>query len=215
MENELKKKIGPNEKILWEGKPDKKCFMRKIIISDILVGAIICAIICGVLIYGLIKANNTDAVSQDNTGAIIAILAFSSFVWIYLGKIIFGIMRLRRICYIVTNKGIYSLDGALFERIDFISFYEITDLGLNQNRPNIADVWIGVQQPMPTPEKPVVVRRPDIAPGIQFEIASISDYKKVSEIIKQRCWEVRNGGTNSDGNSGYKTMSETTGRKID
>jgi hypothetical protein len=215
MEDELKKKISPNEKILWEGKPDKKCFMRKIIFSDILVGAIICAIVSCVMIYGLIKANDTDAVQQNNTGIIFVILVFSSFVWIYLGKIIFGLMRLRRIYYIVTNKGIYSLDGALFERIDFISFYEITDLGINQNRPNIADVWIGVQQSMPTPEKPVVVRRPDIAPGIQFEIASISDYKEVSEIIKQQCWEVRNGGTNSEGNNGYKTMSETTGRKID
>lgn len=208
MENELKKRISPTEKILWEGKPNKKCFIRKKMVNDILIGAIICAVVVGFMIYGLIKGGY-------NLGGVITTLAFSTFIWIYFGRIISAIMRLKRIYYIITDKGIYSSDGALFEKFNFISFYEITDLRINLNRPDIADIWIGIQVPIPTPENPVVVRPPDIAPGIQFEIACIPEYKQVYEIINQQCMVARNARANSGGDSSYKTMSETTGRNID
>ena len=61
MENELKKLIDPKERVLYEGRPSKKCFIFESIFNPLMPFAILWALIDGFFILSASNGFNTDS----------------------------------------------------------------------------------------------------------------------------------------------------------
>ena len=86
MKNELKMMIGSEETILYEGKPDKKCFLFESIFHPLLPVAIIWAI------FDLSFFNQMGIVGMQ-TFLVPFMLLHMMPVWIYLFGVIFSIRK--------------------------------------------------------------------------------------------------------------------------
>lgn len=103
MVEELKSMVGSNETILYEGKPDKKCFIFESIFNPLLPVAIIWAIFdTGFL--GI-------AIGSMNFVMIPFMLFHLMPVWIYLAGVLFSLRRYKNTCYIVTDHAVYISSG--------------------------------------------------------------------------------------------------------
>lgn len=82
MIEELKSLVGSDEKILYEGKPDKKCFLFEIIFNPLLPIALIWAFIDFGIMGGMFAAH-------ENENMLYFVVPFMLLhlmpVWIYLG----------------------------------------------------------------------------------------------------------------------------------
>jgi hypothetical protein len=110
MENDLKGLVGAQEKILYEGKPDKKCFIFESIFNPMMPFAIIWAIIDFGILGGALF-------SASREGLMYFIIPFMLIhlmpVWIYLGGILKAIFKLSNSVYIISDKAIYISKKAL------------------------------------------------------------------------------------------------------
>ena len=99
MVEELKRMVGMDETILYEGKPDKKCFIFESIFNPLLPVAIIWAIF------------DAGFLGMAMGGMNFIMIPFFLFhlmpVWIYLAGVIFSFRRYRNTYYIVTDHGVY------------------------------------------------------------------------------------------------------------
>ena len=108
MIEELKAIVGQDEQIMYEGKPNKKCFIFECIFNPLLPFALLWAIID----FGFIGG----ALSQGDMGDIGAFLIPFFLlhlmpVWIYLGGILFSFRKYRNTAYVVTDRAIYVSEG--------------------------------------------------------------------------------------------------------
>ena len=103
MIEELKNIIGQNEKILYEGKPNKKCYIFESIFNPLLPFALLWAIIDFGILGGVFATG-------EGSGMLFFIIPFMLIhlmpVWIYLGGVLFTTIRYKNTAYIVTDKAI-------------------------------------------------------------------------------------------------------------
>lgn len=97
MENELRSMIGTDETILYEGKPDKKCFIFESVFNPLLPFALLWAIFD----FGFI--GNMQMMAGMNFIMIPFMLFHMMPVWIYLAGVIFSFRKYRNTYYIVTD----------------------------------------------------------------------------------------------------------------
>ena len=102
MDNELKLLIGDDEKIIYAGKPNKKCFIFESIFNPLLP----IALIWGLIDFGFIGVS----MSSKEEGIALFMVPFMLLhlmpVWIYLGGALMSFRRYRNTSYIVTDKAI-------------------------------------------------------------------------------------------------------------
>ena len=120
--------IGSNERILWEGKPDKKCFLLESIFNPLLPFALI----WGLIDFGFINKALGSASSGMGSFIIPFFLLHLMPVWLYLGGVLFSIRKYRNTNYAVTDRGIYVSGGIFALTCEMKPFAEIAHINIHR-----------------------------------------------------------------------------------
>lgn len=175
MENELKQLVGQNEKIMYEGRPNKKCFIFESIFNPLLPFAIIWALFDVFMIGGAFSSGAGD----DGWG--IFIIVFMLFhlmpVWIYLGGVLLSYRKYRNTYYIVTDSAVYVSSGMFSKRFDTKPFQEMSRVNLHRG---VFDQAFGVGDVIITSNQLT-----DRGVAASMKIDSISNYTEVYNLIKK------------------------------
>ena len=173
MKDELKKIVGADEMIFYEGKPDKKCFIFESIFNPLLPFAIIWAIF-DLSIMGA-------SMFSGEGGFLFFIIPFMLLhmmpVWIYLGGVLFTIKRYNNTYYIVTDKAIYISSGALTKHINVKPFAELSHINLHRG---IFDQMFNVGDIIATTNQ-----LGQNGASQTISLACISNYTEVYNIVKK------------------------------
>lgn len=174
MMEELKLVVGSDEKILYEGKPNKKCYIFESIFNPLLPFALIWAIIDFGIIGGTFFV-------EGATNLLFFIIPFMLLhlmpVWIYLGGILFTIRRYKNTAYIVTDRAIYVSTGVFARTINTKPFAELSHINLHRG---IFDQMFNVGDIIATTNQLNQNNK-----STTININSISDYVDVYNIVKK------------------------------
>lgn len=174
MIEELKNIVGSNEKILYEGKPNKKCYIFESIFNPLLPFALIWAIIDISILGGTIFAENSGNV-------LFFIIPFMLLhmmpVWIYLGGILFTTKRYKNTAYIITDRAIYVSGGVFTQNINVKPFAELSHINLHRG---VFDQMFNVGDIIATTNQ--LTQNMGSA---TISIASISNYIEVYNMVKK------------------------------
>ena len=173
MVEELRAIVGPYERILYQGKPNRKCYIFESIFNPLLFIAVIWAIIDFGLIGGVFF--------QMDSGMPFIVLPFMLLhlmpVWIYLGGILFMARKYRNTAYIVTDRAIYVSGGIFTRNINAKPFAELSHINLHRGFFDqifhVGDIIATTNQFKQNGKAAVI------------SIASISDYIEVYNLVKK------------------------------
>ena len=169
MVNELRSMIGMDETILYEGKPDKKCFIFESILNPLLPVAIIWAVL-DMSFMGF-------AVGGMQRIMIPFMLIHMMPVWIYLGGVIFSFRRYKNTYYVVTDHAVYVSSGIFTMNLQEKTFAELSRVNLHRGifdqMFNVGDIQITTNQ-FTKKNVPAVIT-----------INSISNYTEVYQMVKK------------------------------
>lgn len=169
MKKELKNSIGTNEKILYEGKPKRICYILEGIFNPMLPFAL--------MWFAFDLFFIMEALSQ----AFPLFFVFFAFhlmpVWLYLaGAICVGI-KYKNTNYIVTDKAIYISHGIIHRNINSKPFSEVSHIdihrGIFDRMFNVGDI-IATTNQMLSNNIPATIK-----------IESISNYMDIYKLIKK------------------------------
>ena len=169
MIEELKSMVGMDETILYEGKPDKKCFVFESVFNPLLPVAIIWAVIdMGFMGF---------AIGGMHTVMIPFMLFHMMPVWIYLGGVIFSFRRYKNTYYIVTDHAVYVSGGIFTMNLEAKTFAELSRVNLHRGifdqMFHVGDVQITTNQ---------LTRKG--TPAL-LNISSIPNYSEVYQLVKK------------------------------
>ena len=169
MVEELKSMVGTDETVLYEGKPDKKCFIFESMFNPLLPVAIIWALI------------DSQFLGFAMDGMQLFMIPFMLFhlmpVWIYLGGVIFSFRRYKNTYYIVTDHAIYVSNGIFTMNLEAKTFAELSRVNLHRGifdqMFNVGDIQITTNQ-FTKKNMPA-----------SLNINSISNYTEVYQLVKK------------------------------
>lgn len=169
MINELKNMIGQDEEILYEGRPNKRCFIFESIVNPLLPVAVIWAVLDSFFIKAGLETMNM---------VMLPFLLFHMMpVWIYLIGVIFSFRKYRNTYYIVTDHAIYVSHGIFTMNYEVKTFAELSRVnihrGLFDQLFHVGDVVITTNQ----------FTRKNV-PAV-LTINSISNYAQVYKLIQK------------------------------
>ncbi len=174
MENDLKKLIGPDESIYYEGKPNKKCYIFESIFNPLLPFALLWALIDFAVLGGIFM-------SGEMGNALLFIIPFMLIhlmpVWIYLGGVFFTIKKYKNTAYIVTDRAIYVSGGIFAQTFNTKPFAELSRIDLHRG---VFDQMFNVGDIIATSNQYSENGR--IA---TIKISSISNYLEVYNMVKK------------------------------
>ena len=174
MLEELKAIVGPNEKILYEGKPNKKCYIFESIFNPLLPFALLWAIVdLGIL--------GSAFFAQDSSNMLIFLIPFMLLhlmpVWIYLGGILFTVRRYKNTAYIVTDRAIYISGGVFTRNINVKPFAELSHINLHRGvfdqKFNVGDIIATTNQLTRNGKRATI------------SISSVSNYVDIYNLVKK------------------------------
>lgn len=169
MENELKNMVGVGETIMYEGKPDKKCYLFECFLNPLLPISIFWAIFD----IGMFGRN----ISSGNLVMFVFLLFHMMPVWIYLVGVLFSYKRYKNTYYIVSDYAVYISRGIFSVNIDVKPFSELSRVNLHRGifdqMFHVGDVQLTTNQ-IGRNNTPVVL-------GIN----SIAEYKEVYQLVQK------------------------------
>jgi len=180
MDHELKLLVGDDEKIIYAGKPNKKCFVLESIFNPLLPFALI----WGLIDFGFIGVS----LSSKEDGLAFFMIPFMMLhlmpVWIYLGGALLTMRRYNNTNYIITDKAVYASEGAFSKRFKSKPFAELSHIDLHRG---IFDQWLNVGDIIMTSAQanPVSRNGRTTSSNAGISIDSISDYITVYNIVKK------------------------------
>ena len=181
MKEHLKVLVGENERILYEGKPDKKCFLFESIFNPMLPFALIWAIID----FSIIGISFSQSEGQPIYFLIPFFLLHLMPVWIYLAGALFSVRKYRNTYYIVTDKSIYVSNGMFSKTFNTKPFAELSHVDLHRGifdqMFNVGDVVVTSNNFTAVPGSNGYSR----ARVAGITISSISNYSEVYQIVKK------------------------------
>ena len=186
--SELELMVGKDEKIFWQGKPNKRCFILEGIFNPMLPFAL-----AWFLFDSLFIATFIGGAATSGAPAVFSIFPLIFFlihlmpVWIYLGGVIFVFRRYQHTEYIVTDKGVYISGGLFSYTCNMKPFTELARVNIHRG---IIDQIIGVGDVVLTSNNVADLYSSNIRVNgrpldVGTTIADIKDYRKVFEIIKK------------------------------
>ncbi len=181
MDNELTLLVGKGEKILYAGKPDKKCFIFESIFNPLLPFAALWGIFDMFFIGAAFSSDKAD----EAAFFIIPFMALHMMpVWIYLGGALLSFRRYRNKAYIVTDKGIYASGGVFARTYQSKPFAELSHVDLHRG---IFDQWFGVGDIITTSAQanPATLNGRRTSTNAGISIDSIANYAEVYKLVKQ------------------------------
>ncbi|MBE6158657.1 MAG: PH domain-containing protein [Firmicutes bacterium] len=186
MIEELRRTVGTDERIMWEGRPNKKCFIFESIFNPLLPFAIVWGLFDLFFFKSFFAVENTvKSVGASDIGLfggsfILVFLLFHLMpVWIYLGGVIMSSRRYKNTAYIVTDKAVYLSSGIISRTINRKPFAELSHVNLHRG---FFDQKFGVGD-IVLSSTTAVSTNGAVMPGIT--IASISEYNKVYDLVKK------------------------------
>jgi len=169
MVEELKSMVGNDETVLYEGKPDKRCFIFESIFNPLLPVAIIWAVI-DIGFLGL-------ASGEFNSILTPFMLFHMMPVWIYLSFGIFSFRKYKNTYYIVTDHAVYISSGIFTMNLEAKTFAELSRVNLHRGvfdqMFHVGDIQITTNQ-MTNKNMPAILH-----------INSISNYAEVYQLVKK------------------------------
>ena len=169
MVEELKSMVGRDETILYEGKPDKKCFIFESVFNPLLPVAIIWAVLdMGFIGFGM---------GSMQFFMIPFMLVHMMPVWIYLGGVVFSFRRYKNTYYIVTDHAVYVSSGIFTMNLEAKTFAELSRVNLHRG---IFDQMFGVGDVQITTDQFTRKNVPAV-----LNINSISNYTEVYQMVKK------------------------------
>ena len=182
----LKSAVGSRETIIWQGKPQKKCFIFESIFNPMLPFALI----WGIFDFGIIgtfAVAGTKGEVEGPVGLGVFLIGFFALhlmpVWIYLGGILLTARRYRNTEYIITDRGVYISGGAFSYSYEMKPFTELSHISMHRG---IFDQMLGVGDvEMSTAHADFVYNNNRNSANLKkFTICDIPDYQKVYQIVK-------------------------------
>ena len=199
MNEELKAIIGYDETILYEGKPDKRCYIFESIFNPLLPFAILWAVID----FGIIGVSFMSEVPGNMIFFLIGFFALHLLpVWIYLGGVLFTIRKYRNTYYIVTDRAIYISEGIFRKNYIRKSFGELSHINMHRG---IFDQMFNVGDVVATSNQ--LGANGKVA---SIKISSIANYIEVYNLVKKLQTDIYTdimypNAFRPDENPGYKT----------
>ena len=181
MENELTLLIGKGEKILYAGKPDKRCFIIECIFNPLLPFAALWGLFDMFFIGAAFSSDKAD----EAAFFIVPFMALHLMpVWIYLGGALLSFRRYRNTAYIVTDKGIYASGGIFGRTYKSKPFAELSHVDLHRG---IFDQWFGVGDIITTSAQanPATMNGRRTSTNAGISIDSIANYAEVYKLVKK------------------------------
>ncbi|MGN1399128.1 MAG: PH domain-containing protein [Erysipelotrichaceae bacterium] len=126
--DELMAMVSPEETILYNGKPDKKCFILECIVNPLLPIAIVWAVID----FGIIGTSFVMIGSSWDFFIIPFMLLHLMPVWIYLFGVLFSYRRYRNTSYVVTDRAVYVSSGTFTKNFNVKPFAELSHVDLHR-----------------------------------------------------------------------------------
>lgn len=174
MIEELKAIVGSDEKILYEGKPNKKCYIFESIFNPLLPLALLWAII-DVCVFG------SAVLAQNSGNMIFFVIPFMLLhmmpVWMYLGGILFVAIRYKNTAYIVTDRAIYVSGGVFTRNINAKPFAELSHINLHRG---VFDQMFNVGDVIATSNQ-----LSQNGKSTTITISSVSNYIEVYNLVKK------------------------------
>lgn len=174
MMDDLKALVGQDEQIMYEGKPNKKCFIFECIFNPLLPFALLWAIIDFSIIGGVLLQED---IGEIGTIVIPFFLIHLMPVWIYLGGIIFSFRKYRNTAYIVTDRAIYVSEGIFRKNFIRKSFGELSHINLHRG---IFDQLFKVGDVVATSNQ-----IDSKGKNVSIKISSIENYIEVYNLVKK------------------------------
>ena len=174
MMDDLKALVGQDEQIMYEGKPNKKCFIFECVFNPLLPFALLWAIIDFSIIGGVLLQED---IGEIGTFVIPFFLIHLMPVWIYLGGIIFSFRKYRNTAYIVTDKAIYVSEGIFSKNFIRKSFGELSHINLHRG---IFDQLFKVGDVVATSNQ-----IDSKGKNVSIKISSIENYIEVYNLVKK------------------------------
>ena len=169
MVEELKRMVGMDETILYEGKPDKKCFIFESIFNPLLPFAII---------WAIFDMGFMGVAMGSMQLIMIPFLLFHMMpVWIYLAGVIFSFRKYKNTYYIVTEHAVYISSGIFTMNLEAKTFAELSRVNLHRG---IFDQMFHVGDVQITTDQFTRKNMPAV-----LGINSISDYAEVYQLVKK------------------------------
>ncbi len=180
MDNELRLMVGDDEKIIYAGKPNKKCFIFESIFNPLLPFALI----WGIIDFGVIGFSMTSKDEKAVFFLVPFMLLHLMPVWIYLGGALMSFRRYQNTSYIVTDKAIYASGGVFSRHYNTKPFAELSHVNLHRG---IFDQWFGVGDIVTTSAQanPATMNGRRTSTNAGISIDSISNYMEVYNIVKK------------------------------
>ena len=177
MSEELKSMISNDERIKWEGKPNKKCFIFESIFNPMLPFAIL----WGVIDFSIIGFGFFGERTREMSHMLPFLIGFFAIhlmpVWIYLSGVLLARRRYKNTNYIVTDRAIYTSQGVFSKKVQSKPFAEMSHIDLNRGffdqRFGVGDVICTSSHNNPNGTSSTIV------------ISSISDYMEVFNMVKK------------------------------
>lgn len=174
MLEELKLAVGSDERILYEGKPNKKCYVFESIFNPLLPFALLWAFID----FGILGAAFVADTPDNMTFFLIPFMLLHLMpVWIYLGGILFTTRRYKNTAYIVTDRSIYVSSGVFTRTIETKPFAELSHINLHRG---VFDQMFNVGDIIATSNQLTQNGK-----STTITISSISDYMEVYNMVKK------------------------------
>ena len=127
----LREIVGKDERVLWYGKPDKKCFILESIFNILLPFALLWGTIATLFLYQIFS--HPEKV-HNNPGPVLTIIFFAiwlSPVWIYLYVCFTSPFEYKNVGYIITDKALYRSKGLILEKIEKVEYSKIKSVKIN------------------------------------------------------------------------------------
>lgn len=174
MTEELKAIVGPNEEILYEGKPNKKCYIFESIFNPMLP----IALLWGIIDFGILGGTMLSGGAGNMAFFIIPFMLLHLMpVWIYLGGVLFSSIRYRNTAYIVTDRAIYVSGGVFTRNINAKPFAELSHINLHRG---IFDQMFNVGDIIATTDQFT-----EKGKSVTINISSVSNYIEVYNLVKK------------------------------
>ena len=181
---DLQAVVGSHETIVWQGKPDKKCFIFESIFNPMLPFALLWgAFDIGIFGFGFLKSGAMEQMGGISFVLIPFFLFHMMPVWIYLGGVFLSFRRYRNTEYIITNLGVYISGGVFSYSYEMKPFAELSHVSLHRG---IFDQWLGVGDvELSTAHADFNYNRNRSGNNLRkFSICDIPDYQRVYKMVK-------------------------------
>lgn len=177
MNDDLRRIIRTNEKIMWEGKPNKKCFIFESIFNPLMP----IALIWGIIDFSIIGFGAFATIGEGESNMLFFLIPFFALhlmpVWIYLFGVLMTRKKYNNTYYIVTDKSIYISGGVFAKKIQTKPFAEMSHIDLHRG---IFDQKFDVGDIICTSSHHSVN-----GSSASIKIASVSNYTEVYNIVKK------------------------------